>query len=895
MPEYCYSCMTEITETEKQCHKCGCDVTVAVPAHHLLPGTLLNGKFCIGKALGEGGFGITYIGRDVNLDIKVAIKEYYPNGYVNRSNTTSPQVNEGTTEERKDFFNKGRERFLREARILAKFSGEPGIVDVRDFFEENNTAYIVMEYLDGEDLKVFLRKNGTLTAEKTVNLLMPVMNSLKKVHSENLIHRDISPDNIMLVGDKVKLLDFGAARSVSAAENKSLSIMLKQGYAPEEQYRSKGNQGPWTDIYALCATMYKCITGITPDDATQRVFSDEVKTPTALGVPISSDIENAIMRGMSVHQKDRYQSIEDLIRGLQGIEVQYADSDSTVAAGRKVEEDELATVMGSELVTLSSEEKSSELATPVLEDDKLTVAGTPEIVNKFEETSEPEKNNQPVKQVEAKETQNDVAVVQVVHSEEKPEPEATVKKAVTQENKPQPETVSKKVPLIPTKPVNPSEVIEEKEQKIKKKSQNRKGVLIAILAIIVALVIGVVLFVALKDKPQNKVDPTKDGFVLVSKEDLVLKEPNKELVVSDVYSSIDYNEKMFYGTYSLCPDSKGEELISYQENADYTNEIYTEDDLYLSAIPYKIVAGPQNMASEEIKEIPKEEWMKLYYCSENGQTTIVYAAYEICEEKLIVKPVISYEIGEVFFDYELADEVTYEFEFSGPYLTLNKNGDSVKLVADGFEKNVSGETDKYYNLFVNTKLSESSRKIDDIIQIYISFNESDNKMNLVNSDHIYLDDAVGRLDYNGLFTFSYSDGHEKNTKYFVHQYVYFYCGLDGLILTDGKNTYYYQSDYLAKTTEMDSITTTEVIVVKQQNNSYVNSDYSYDKNTSLEESTTIESSSQEGMDFTEVEATSSESTDFSENMEFDTTSNVGKPNTTTEPEDSADFFIGELG
>ena len=330
MYKYCNHCMSAIENGKNICTKCGHSIIENVPAHHLLPGTILNNKYYVGKALGEGGFGITYIGRDINLDIKVAIKEYYPNGYVNRNNTISPQVNNSVTAGRKEFFTKGREKFLNEARVLARFSGESGVVDVRDFFEANDTAYIVMEYLDGMDLKNYLKRNGKLTVEQTINLLMPVMNSLKKIHSQNLIHRDISPDNIMIVGNDVKLLDFGSARSVAAFENKSLSVMLKPGYAPEEQYRSKGQQGPWTDVYAICATIYKCITGITPDDATQRVFSDEVKKPSVLGVKISPEIEKVIMRGMSVYHKDRYQSIDDLIKALQGSNVAKKDEKKPV-------------------------------------------------------------------------------------------------------------------------------------------------------------------------------------------------------------------------------------------------------------------------------------------------------------------------------------------------------------------------------------------------------------------------------------------------------------------------------------------------------------------------------------------------------------------------------------
>lgn len=332
MSAYCNYCMSPITDPTQPCPVCGKTDSGEIPAHHLIPGTILNGKFLVGRSLGEGGFGITYIGRDTNLDIRVAIKEFYPNGFVSRNNTSSQYVTNSNTAERKVFFEKGKTRFLEEARVLAKFSGEPGVVDVRDFFEENNTAYIVMEYLDGITLKTHLKNNGTMAPEATVNLLMPIMNSLKKIHAQGLIHRDISPDNIMLVDGGIKLLDFGAARNVTAEGNKSLSVMLKPGYAPEEQYRSKGVQGPWTDIYALCVTMYKCITGITPDDATQRVFNDDLKAPSALGIAISPVIENALMRGMNVLQKDRWQSIDELLLAFQGVNSGNAGA-ATVFAG----------------------------------------------------------------------------------------------------------------------------------------------------------------------------------------------------------------------------------------------------------------------------------------------------------------------------------------------------------------------------------------------------------------------------------------------------------------------------------------------------------------------------------------------------------------------------------
>ena len=348
MKKYCMHCMQPLVETDTECPFCGEKLEYNYPMHHLTPGTVLNQKFLVGMALGEGGFGITYIGYDIKLDIKVAIKEYYPNGYANRSNTVSPDVS-GTIGERKEFYDKGLERFLSEARILAKFAGEPGIVNVRDYFEENNTAYIVMDYLDGQDLKEYLKVKGTLSPEATVQMMMPIMQTLSKVHKQGLIHRDISPDNIRISEAGVKLLDFGAARTVSAMDNKSLSVILKPGYAPYEQYYSRGQQGAWTDVYALCATMYKCITGITPNDSTERIIHDEVKNPSALGIKISPATERTLMSGLNVRQPDRIQSMDELMRGFQGMEVHVGEDGPTVYGERKILDDDIKTVYGGEI------------------------------------------------------------------------------------------------------------------------------------------------------------------------------------------------------------------------------------------------------------------------------------------------------------------------------------------------------------------------------------------------------------------------------------------------------------------------------------------------------------------------------------------------------------------
>lgn len=310
MKKYCYTCMEEIRQGNF-CMTCMKENEPDRFGHHMRPGTVLNGKYLVGNCLGEGGFGITYIGRDLTLDIKVAIKEFYPNGYVNRSNDMTQMVTT-TTETQREFFSNGKQRFLQEARNIAKFIGEPGIVDVREFFEENNTAYIIMNYLDGEDLSSCLKKHGTFDAQELFEKVLPVAESLQKIHAAGIIHRDISPDNIMHRNNgTLTLMDFGSARFFTN-EEKVLSVMLKQGYAPEEQYRKNGDQGPWTDVYGLCATIYRCITGVVPEDALDRASADTLKRPSELGVRISRPLENVLMRGLAVKKEDRCQNMKEL-------------------------------------------------------------------------------------------------------------------------------------------------------------------------------------------------------------------------------------------------------------------------------------------------------------------------------------------------------------------------------------------------------------------------------------------------------------------------------------------------------------------------------------------------------------------------------------------------------
>lgn len=339
--------------------------------HCLRKGTRLIGRYTIEKVLGQGGFGITYLGIDELHEKKVAIKEFFPQGIVTRNIEYEDAVTVTFVGE-KDNYNKGKEKFLKEARIMARFSKDEGIVKAQDFFEINNTAYIVMEYLEGITLKQYLRENERIEPEELLELFVPLIESLDEIHSQGLIHRDISPDNIMvLLGGKIKLMDFGAARDYTDFGEKSLSLILKPGYAPPEQYQAHGVQGPWTDIYALCATMYKCLTGENPPDAIERVMDDNLKEISEFGIPVSKQMEETIIKGMSISARNRYQNIEEFCEDL------YALSEETLTLEEeesKVEE----TLIEEDMKTFSQEaeeEKKYVLHNPKIENDPFVKSG----------------------------------------------------------------------------------------------------------------------------------------------------------------------------------------------------------------------------------------------------------------------------------------------------------------------------------------------------------------------------------------------------------------------------------------------------------------------------------------------------------------------------------------
>jgi serine/threonine protein kinase len=312
------------------CPVCGFDPNGEIVLSHTLPvGTKLADRYFVGKVLGEGGFGITYVGFDTRLELKLAIKEYYPVGYANREHTEKTHSVYSYIGDKTEVFEKGMDRFIKEARRLSKFAKEPGIVTVTDFFTENNTAYIIMEYVEGNSLKDVLAQHGKVAEKSVLEMLEPIIITLDKMHKAGIIHRDIAPDNIMLEPNgKAKLIDFGAASEVTTANGKSTIAMIKSGFAPEEQYDNNHNrQGTWTDVYGICATMYAAIEGVTPPDAIARLRGEPL-------VPMSGDVSpatrTAIENGLIMTAEKRTQTMAQLLSELHGENLKAAAITPTV-------------------------------------------------------------------------------------------------------------------------------------------------------------------------------------------------------------------------------------------------------------------------------------------------------------------------------------------------------------------------------------------------------------------------------------------------------------------------------------------------------------------------------------------------------------------------------------
>ena len=276
-------------------------------------GYRLNGRYRVCRSLGQGGFGITYLAEDELLGQKIVIKEYFPAAFARRAEDGSIRIMEETD---RAAFTEGRNRFLREARILTSLLDVPGVVKAWNYFQENQTAYLVMEYVQGISLRSWLEQNGEVPSfDEALEMLRLVVLALANIHKKGLLHRDITPDNLMVgANGTVKLLDFGSARSYLREKDSEMTqtVLLKSGYAPPEQYDGKSVQGPWTDIYALSATLYEMITGCMPEDALQRQIRDELIEPSIYGAKITPEQEEHLLkRGLALDERERYTSVRE--------------------------------------------------------------------------------------------------------------------------------------------------------------------------------------------------------------------------------------------------------------------------------------------------------------------------------------------------------------------------------------------------------------------------------------------------------------------------------------------------------------------------------------------------------------------------------------------------------
>ena len=328
----CSNCFREYEEAYGMCPNCGyTEGENIAEAYSLSPGTRIRDRYIIGETLGLGGFGITYKAWDIQLETVLAIKEYFPSGLVNRT-AGDPSVFL-VASKRAHEFTYGKQRFLDEARNMAKFSKHHNIVNVFNYFDENNTAYIVMEYLDGMTLSQTLQlENGPLPVDQCVSIAIDVCDALESIHKAGILHRDVSPDNIMLCKDgTVKLFDFGAARfSGDAADDSRVTVIVKPGFAPPEQYDKINVQDARTDIYALGATLFYALTGAKPEESTDRKIDDTLPAPQMLVPQIPDYVNNAIMRAMAVEPQFRFENVEEFRKVLQ-MKVKVA----SIAAERK--------------------------------------------------------------------------------------------------------------------------------------------------------------------------------------------------------------------------------------------------------------------------------------------------------------------------------------------------------------------------------------------------------------------------------------------------------------------------------------------------------------------------------------------------------------------------------
>lgn len=314
--ELCMNCFS-VKGNYEVCPYCGyAEGTPPAQPHYLTPGTILGNHFIVGTVIGVGGFGITYKCFDITLGVIVAVKEFYPIGLVNRS---PGERRVGLLPgDKKAQYKQRLGRFLMEAQSVAQFGKAKDIVNVYDYFEENGTAYIIMEYIDGVLLKDYLEKQGPMEPEAALSTIMPIIEAVKKIHSKGIIHRDVSPDNIFIASeDSIKIFDFGAAQLNDTKAGMDAEPVIKVGYSPIEQYRNSNDQGFYTDVYAVGAILYQMLTGVAPVESTEREFKDRLKSPKEAGAKISANVDRAVMEALAVRPELRFQNIQQFQDALQ--------------------------------------------------------------------------------------------------------------------------------------------------------------------------------------------------------------------------------------------------------------------------------------------------------------------------------------------------------------------------------------------------------------------------------------------------------------------------------------------------------------------------------------------------------------------------------------------------
>lgn len=315
----CPNCFQQLPSGSSVCQNCSFDKTKYTPNESALPlYTMLNSQYLLGRVLGQGGFGITYKAFDTFKNKIVAVKEYMPSDYSNRSGKGVYPLSDNPRAEQ--IFEHGKKSYIEEIKTLYQFENVDGIVKVYTHFQENNTAYLVMEYLDGSNLKAYVkRRGGRITPKKAGEIIIKAANSLMRVHSADILHRDISPENIFIMCNDidVKLIDFGAARKYIENSEDEKSVLLKPGFAPPEQYTRKGNQGSWTDIYAMAASLYYIVSGTVPQDSMERMREDKLVPLNHLCRDVTPQMAGAVARALEINYTKRTQTCQAFISDLE--------------------------------------------------------------------------------------------------------------------------------------------------------------------------------------------------------------------------------------------------------------------------------------------------------------------------------------------------------------------------------------------------------------------------------------------------------------------------------------------------------------------------------------------------------------------------------------------------